>query len=82
MKKFGNLKIINFSKSLDKARNPQGNGLIMFRVENFDKKIMLGDTELSVSAPSWWRRQDPKTLSFGICDDFRHADYESFSYNY
>ena len=54
----------------------------MFRVENFDRKITLGDTELSVSAPGWWRRQDPKTLSFGICDDFRHADYESFSYNY
>jgi len=64
------------------ARNSLGNGLIMFRVENFDRKVTLGDSELVITQPDWWKRQDPQTLSFGICDDFRHADYESFSFNY
>lgn len=54
----------------------------MFRVENFGTKVTLRNTELVLEQPDWWRRQDPKTLSFGICDDFRHADYESFSFNY
>lgn len=70
----------------------------MLRVENIDKPIklgnfnrrvfqsklpfLLGDHTIEIGAPSWWKRNDPKTLSFGICDDFRHADYESFSYNY
>ena len=69
-------------RSLYSARNSLGNGLIMFRVENFDRKVTLGDSELVITQPDWWKRQDPQTLSFGICDDFRHADYESFSFNY
>jgi len=62
--------------------NKNGNSLAMLRVENVDKPIKLGDHTIEIAAPSWWKRNDPKTLSFGICDDFRHADYESFSYNY
>jgi len=62
--------------------NQNGNSLAMLRVENIDKPIKLGDHTIEIGAPSWWKRNDPKTLSFGICDDFRHADYESFSYNY
>jgi len=64
------------------ARNDQNNGLIMFRVENFGNKVTIRNTEMVVEQPDWWKRRDPKTLSFGICDDFRHADYESFSFNY
>jgi len=62
--------------------NQNGNSLAMLRVENIDKPITLGDHTIEIGAPSWWKRKDPKTLSFGICDDFRHADYESFSFNY
>jgi len=62
--------------------NSQGGSLVMLKVENIDRKLTIGEHAVFISQPEWWRRKDPDTVSFGLCDDFRHADYRDFSSNY
>ena len=58
-----------------------GNGLAMFRTDNFGKKVKVGDEEIVVSKPSWWEREGD-SLEFGISNHLKHLDYYSFAENF